>query len=64
MSTAVMANLAVKQMTLASAIFAQAIISNLKLEKITICPFFIAAKELDLIQRILYVEQPIPAFQI
>ena len=47
-------------MTLASAIFAQAIISDLKLEKITIC-------ELKLIQRTLYVifvKQSIPAFQV
>ena len=64
---AVVANLAVKQMTLASAIFAQAIISDLKLEKITICPFFIVVKELKLIQRTLYVifvKQSIPAFQV
>ena len=49
------ANLAVKQMTLASAIFAQAIISDLKLEKIATCPFFIVVKELKLIQRTFFI---------
>ena len=50
------ANLAVKRMTLAAATLAQIIISNLKLEK-----------ELNLIRIIscvIFVKQPIPAFQV
>ena len=44
MFTAVVANLSVKKMTLASAIFVQAIISNLKLEKLPYVRFLSPSK--------------------